>query len=136
MAKLISLKCPECGANLSVETELKHFFCQYCGAKIMLEDDSATYTYRKVDEARIKEAEVSEIIKLKELEIEERKRITEERHKSNKVKISIILGIIGAILIAIGYLGGENSGNPDSPLYIFALIGFFCISAILYIWIL
>ena len=52
--KIQSLRCPDCGASLSIDGELKQCFCQYCGAKIILDDGSTTHTYRKVDEARIK----------------------------------------------------------------------------------
>lgn len=115
--KIQSLRCPDCGASLSIDGELKQCFCQYCGAKIILDDGSTTHTYRKVDEARIKEAEVSAQIRLKELEMEEKKRLTEEKSKANKIKLSIILGIVGGLLQFIGFMAGEASGNSDSPLY-------------------
>ena len=54
MVKIISLKCPECGADISIEEGHKQCFCQYCGAKIILDDGNTTHTYHKVDEARIK----------------------------------------------------------------------------------
>lgn len=134
MVKIISLKCPECDANISIEENLKQCFCQYCGTKIIIDDGSTMHTYRKVDEARIKEAEVKESIRLKELEIKERAQITKERRKMFKLKISLALGIIGVIMMAIGFLGGEASGNPDSSIYGLGFVGFFCFLAIFYIW--
>lgn len=134
MVKMISLKCPECGAHLSIEEGHKQCFCQYCGTKIMLDDGSKTYTYRHVDEARIKEAEVEKLIRLKELEIEEQKRALEEKTKAFKIKASIILGIVGAILMVIGYAGGDATGNPDSSIYMFSMIGLFAFMAIGWIW--
>lgn len=68
MIKTISLKCPECNANISVDENLKQCFCQYCGTKIMIDDGSTSHTHRTVDEAEIKEN-----IRLKELELEEKK---------------------------------------------------------------
>ena len=63
--------CPSCGANLTIDDEDRDFaFCQYCGGKIMLDDYRSTQ--RIVDEAKLKQAETDRIIKLKEIEIEER----------------------------------------------------------------
>lgn len=135
MVKMVSLKCPECGARLSIEEGHRQCFCQYCGTKIMLDDGSKTYTYHRVDEARLKEAEVEERIRLKELEIEEQRRISKEKTKLFKIKASIILGIIGAILMVVGFVGGEATGNPDSSIYMFAFIGLFAFGAIMWIWI-
>lgn len=134
MVKMVSLKCPECNANISIEKDRKQCFCQYCGTKIIVDDGSTMHTYRKVDEARIKEAEVEEIIRLKELEIKERTQLSKERRKMFKIKITLILGIIGVIMMAIGFVGGELSGNPDSSIYGLGFVGFFCFIAICYIW--
>ncbi len=51
---IIELTCPKCGGNMSVKDDMKQAFCMYCGYKIIIDNE---YTYRKVDEARIKEAE-------------------------------------------------------------------------------
>lgn len=37
--KLRVLKCPECRANLEVEEDRAFCYCQYCGCKILLEED-------------------------------------------------------------------------------------------------
>ena len=31
MVKIISVKCPECNASISIEDNRKECFCQYCG---------------------------------------------------------------------------------------------------------
>lgn len=87
--KLISLKCPECDANLSIEEERTQCFCQYCGTKILLDDGGKTYTYRKIDEARLKEAEV----RLRELEIEEKEKRANRKKSKAKIVATIVLGI-------------------------------------------
>jgi len=39
--KLISLKCPTCNANLEINSELENVTCNYCGSKIIIEDEKA-----------------------------------------------------------------------------------------------
>ena len=127
MIKMISLKCPECDASLSVDGELKQCFCQYCGTKIMIDDGSTSHTYRTVDEARIKEAEIKESIRLKELELEEKRYTDKKKAKSFKVKVSIALAIIGVILMIIGFLG-------EGETFALAVIGMWCCLAIAFLW--
>lgn len=134
MIKVYSLTCPQCGAALSIEGEHKFCFCQYCGTKIMIDDGTTTHTYRKVDVARIKEAEVEEVIRLKEMEIQEKKRVADEKTKVIKIKASFWLGIVGIIFMVIGFVGGEASGNPDSSIYMFSFLGMFALMAIAFIW--
>lgn len=95
MVKMIALKCPECGSKLQIEDGHKECFCQYCGHKILLDDGSVetTYTYRKVDEARIKEAEVDKLIRLKELEIKQKELDSDNELNNFKIKITIGLAI-------------------------------------------
>lgn len=64
-----NLKCPSCGATLTIQDDNREFaFCEYCGAKLSIDD--LRITHRIVDEARIKEAEANKEIKLKQLELE------------------------------------------------------------------
>lgn len=104
MVKIISLKCPECGADISIEEGHKQCFCQYCGAKILIDDGSTTHTYRKVDEARIKEAEVDKLIRLKELEIKQKEAERKGKIKILKIKAVLLLVFTGAIVIIFGQL--------------------------------
>lgn len=96
--KLISLKCPECKADLNIEEGRKMCYCQYCGTRILIDDNSSTRTYRKIDEARIKEAEVDKAIRLKELEIEQMKLQNEERTRNRTRKFMMTMGISSFIL--------------------------------------
>lgn len=99
--KVVSLTCPGCGANLSIEDGRKQCFCQYCGMKIMLDDESITY--RTVDEARIKEAEVQAMLKMKEME--QKNKQIELYNQSIKYRViaSIIIGIIFCVTAVIGF---------------------------------
>ena len=52
------LKCPECRANLEIEDNRTSCYCQYCGCKIILDNEKyaslkkevAFSTWEKVDE--------------------------------------------------------------------------------------
>ena len=127
MVKMIALKCPECGAKLQIEEGRKQCFCQYCGHKILLDDGSinvnVTRTYHKVDEARLKEAEVDKLIRLKELEIKQKELDRKAKGTIAKVFMTIIAivvaciacivclqrsmlyGILGITLVFIGIVG-------------------------------
>ncbi len=45
--KLKVLKCPECRANLEIEEGRTSCFCQYCGCKIILDDEKQETTINK-----------------------------------------------------------------------------------------
>lgn len=101
--KVISLKCPECNASLSIEEGRTQCFCQYCGTKILLDDGSTTHTYRKIDEARLKEAEV----RLRELEIEQEEKRANRKKSKLKIAATIFLGIISVLsyMARSGFIG-------------------------------
>ena len=132
--KVIALKCPECGANLTIEKDRSQCFCQYCGTQILLDDERKIYEYRTIDEARIREAESWETVRLKELEIQEKDMESKSRVGCLKIVISMILGVLGIIFMVAGYAGGAASGDPDSGIYMLCFVGFFCMIAIVFIW--
>lgn len=127
--KLVSLKCPECKADLSVEPGRKQCFCQYCGTKIIIDNEEQVQILKTVDEARIREAELDNEIRLRQLEIEKMKLEQEQKkqmlNRLLKIKVSIILGVIGMISILVGYF--SKSENPS----IFAMC---CFVAIIVMW--
>lgn len=45
--KLRVLKCPECRANIEITEGRNYCYCQYCGCKIMLDDEKTETTYNK-----------------------------------------------------------------------------------------
>ena len=116
MVKLISIKCPDCGAALQFEEGRSTAFCSYCGAKILLHNENE-YIYRNIDEAEIKQAENDRVYMLKELEMEER----EDKHHRFLTAVwlicTILSFVIGLILI--------NTGPKDSddPGYMLIMVG-------------
>ena len=99
--KILSFKCPECHAILKVEDEIRSVtFCQYCGAKIILDDESQTIVHREIDDARIKEAEAYERVKMAELNAENKKNMLEAI--SDFFSLALPIGFL-IILALLGY---------------------------------
>ena len=97
-------QCPSCGAQISLDDSREFGFCQYCGTKIMLDDFRSTH--RVVDEARIHETETDRIIRLRELEIEEKEADRSRKSRKNAYIIAIVMVIVGALFCAFGGLLG------------------------------
>ena len=124
--QLISVKCPECGATLSIEEGRDKAFCTYCGAKILLHNENE-YVYRHIDEAEVTTAETDRLIRLKELELKEQELKKEEQLRSLKIKICLIVIGVGILMVVLGELFGKMSGDPNSTWYICAILGMFCL---------
>ena len=99
--KLVSLRCPNCDANINTEIGNRStFFCPYCGSKIYVDDEvqrvevNVNHTYRKIDEARIQENQR----KLRKLELEERK--AQREHQENKTFLIIFTLVLPALIMA------------------------------------
>lgn len=109
MVRLISVKCPDCGAALQFEEGRQTAFCSYCGAKILLHNENE-YIYRNIDEAGIKQAENDRIYMMKELEMEEKN----EKHHRLLTFIwlfcTIALFAVGFIMISIDPTNGDSPG--------------------------
>lgn len=75
--KLINLKCPECNAPLKVDPNREFIYCEYCGAKILL--DKEEKVSRTIDEAEVRKAEAQEKIRIEEI-----------KASSNEKKIDMI----------------------------------------------
>lgn len=107
-----TLNCPSCGGNIEIDDTNRDFaFCQYCGTKIMLDDYRSTH--RIIDDARIKQAETDREIRLRELEIKERKENQTENLRKLLIKIWLVsiliisvLGLIECISNDAGYAAG------------------------------
>lgn len=96
-----TVKCPSCGAELTVKDDNRDFmFCEYCGTKVRLDDYQETHRF--VDEARIRESENEKELKLKRMEFEEKKR--HEDHKIGLIAFGVAIGMLAlcGILIVFG----------------------------------
>ena len=97
MVKLISIKCPECGANLEIEEERKTAFCTYCGAKLLIHNENE-HIFRNVDEAEILHAQ-NEKYKLETDRIAMTQNLVDEK-KDTIIMIIALLAIIVIFVIA------------------------------------
>ena len=95
--KFISVKCPECGANLPMEEGRKEMFCSYCGSKVVMSNDNE-YIYRHIDEAGIKKAEVDREIRMRELDIDEK---NNAQMSGLRKVLTVIWLILSLIIIAL-----------------------------------
>lgn len=120
--KFVSIKCPECGAALDVEEGRKQIFCSYCGTKVMIENDNE-YIYRHIDEASIKQTEAEAMLRLKELEIEEKE--NERSRKGRKVAyiVAAVFVIIGLIAMPFGGFVGIYAILAGALIAEFTFIG-------------
>ena len=104
--QLIKIRCLECGANLSVEEGRQTVFCTYCGAKMMIANDNE-HIYRLIDEARIKQAETDRIVRLRELDLEEKTSVS-------KKFLTIVWLVVSITLVGFGFvasaLGNDGIG--------------------------
>lgn len=92
--KFISVKCPECGANLPMEEGRTEMFCSYCGTKVIMSNDNE-HIYRHIDEASIKKAEAEKEIRMRELDLVEKA----DAQWSGLRKVLTVLWIILTLII-------------------------------------
>ena len=105
--KLISLTCPNCNANLdNIDPNLKQCYCQYCGTKIALDDGTIKQETHIYDEARIKENESAERVKMRELDIEQERKNKKDILLKWLIIALAILFIVTIILCILDILAG------------------------------
>ena len=117
---------------LSIEENRDMAFCTYCGAKVIIHNDNE-HIIRKIDEAGIKKAEVEQNIRMKELELEEKRMLHAERSKAKKTRLSILLVVIGVLMMVVGGFFGTVAG-PNSAFWIIMIIGLGLLLGAIMIW--
>ena len=131
--QFISVKCPDCGAELSIDNSREFAFCSYCGTKILIHNENEKI-YRRIDEARIRETETERLIRLKELELLEKEQGDKRKRARAKIKWSLLLGTIGILMLIVGYALGESTGDSDSMFYMIGFMGLFPLMAAFGMW--
>lgn len=99
--KTIKLKCDNCGGELEVNTEQDKIFCQYCGAKVLIDDDASEL--RRVEDAKLQARK-----KNHEQTIKEKKELDELKALDNfkNGKLSKLLLIFAALCGIIAFARG------------------------------
>ncbi len=98
--QFVTIKCPECSADLQIEDGREYAFCTYCGAKVMITNDNE-HIYRTIDEARIKQAETDRMVKLKQLDMEEKSSVSKKALTVLWIVVTLLLIIFGIIGMSI-----------------------------------
>jgi len=99
----------------------------YCGTPLHIDDGSQTLVYRKVDETRIREAEIDERLELARMELDEKRR-------PGRIKLTAFLAVLGAVMMIAGFFLGHASNDENSPWYMVAMLGMFPPMSIPFIW--
>ena len=119
--ELKKMRCENCGSMLDIADGV--LFCSHCGEKLILDDEAQNIniTYKdealiKENEARIKESESNERVRIKELEKEER-----ENKTGNKIAVLLIsfillmIAVLVFLLVGLPKLQGKiSAGNCES----------------------
>ena len=105
--QLITIKCPECGATLSIEDNREQAFCTYCGAKVLIHNENE-YIYRQIDEAGVKQAETDRLVRMKQMELLEKKQEEAKKQKALKIKLAIIMAFLGIVMMVVAFLTGPE----------------------------
>ena len=124
--EMIPISCPRCGGSIHVPAGRRTCFCTYCGSQLYADDGSTIVEYRVIDEARIREAEISSQLELRKLEIAEAKRKTRNR-------ILGLITIVGAAIIA-GAAVVYNFANQSPWALLVGVLGVFLVFIALMIW--
>lgn len=131
--KLIDMTCPHCGAALHIDKDLEYAYCQYCGTKFLVKDETVHIKYDNSEQAGY-EYESGKLRAQEEYrqrriaEQQEQQRIIHERmvqaqndkikeqnnaadkHRRNQIA-AVCAGIFGGLVLAListgwGMLGG------------------------------
>lgn len=133
MKKILNLKCPNCKASLEFKEKRDVMFCEYCGAKLLLDNENE-YVYRLIDEADVKRAETEQSVKLKEMELKEKERENNQKILKLKIIFSVILGVAGLLFLILVFALGEKTGDSDSAWYMLSFGGMVMFLILEFIW--
>ena len=117
--ELVPIYCPNCGGKIQVPAGKDQCYCMYCGTQLAFDDGSKVITFRTVDEARIKEADLNAMLELKRLEIESEKR----RSRMQALKIAaIVSGALLILALIVGYFVDFSVGMLIGELAVFVIL--------------
>ena len=118
--KIIQAKCPNCGANLQLNDELKIQFCNHCGNKILLEDENKTTHHEIIDRNENVQNHYFDEAKIKQLDLEEKAR--QEKKRINLILLLVWLASLVVLLILSFLTMDEAMFSPFQLIAILDLI--------------
>lgn len=121
-------KCLNCGAPIKEKITSGKISCPYCGSSIDLDANKTTE-----EKIRLKEFETYEKLRKQEIELEKQENVYSIKAKKGKIIASLIIGVIGLLMIIVGYFAGYETGDGDSPFYMVAILGMIIITIPVYI---
>lgn len=91
------IECPNCMATIEYDPNKRIGYCQYCGEKLYIDDGvkRTEHTYRKIDEARIRESD-----NMTEYNLQKMKTEVEESKRSDRA-IYVMLVFVVLLWVAI-----------------------------------
>lgn len=107
--ELVKVKCPECGANLEVNQELDEILCNYCGTKVLIDDEAAKIT-------RIEKAKLQSRKNIYEQEMHEKREKNKAQWKEAGrawLVVLILFGVMAIIGIIASLVGPKNPSLSD-----------------------
>lgn len=98
----IQLKCPNCRANLEVDSRLRQCFCTHCGTKIILHNENE-FISRHIDEAKLAEQENERLrIELEQKRYED-KLERQKAEREQRTKDGAAIGRISMLAVLFGF---------------------------------
>lgn len=116
MIQTITMVCPSCGATLKTTSDREFLFCEYCGTKVMVDNNAVRLQFhiKKTDEAKIREIEAreaiekkrieaNEAIELKRFELEQQEELEWKTRRARAIKIWLIVSGVATVLGLVLY---------------------------------
>ena len=97
MIRTYSLTCPNCGAILETSSDRDQMFCEYCGTKILLKDDS-------VKTINLKSDTLEHLAEQRSIRKEEQRKREEAEDKKFRRGCLIIIGL-GILYFVLHHYG-------------------------------
>lgn len=97
-----TVKCPSCGAELTVKDDNRDFmFCEFCGTKVRLDDYQETHRY--VNEAEVQRVKAEKELELKKMEMEER---NIKQSRDTGFKLMFVAGGLFILMLIVAFVTG------------------------------
>lgn len=110
--RFISVVCPNCGAQMSIEHHCKQAVCGCCGTQLLIHNENEKIVHT-IDEADIKRAEAEYKLGAQRIEADtenerlkfELQKLKEENEAKNTTRMLIFAGILLLFLFLFIYVG-------------------------------